>query len=102
MTTIVLIVLLVLAAFVIGCLSMRGDAASNVTPPMPACPSASGDVPIDPADDHLLGQLVALTGGAVTDAAVARNALERFEAEQGRQATTADLGTLVGMMRAMR
>lgn len=100
MTALVAIVLLVLVAFAIGCLAMRGDLASN---PTPSTRSSSGtDATIDPADDHQVALLMTMTGGAVTDASVARAALQRFETEHGRRATTADLGTLLGMIRAMR
>ena len=102
MTATVLIVLLVIAALAFGAMTMRRDAACNATPRARPGPNTRGDAAIDPDDDHQVGLLVGMTAGTVTDAAVARSALRRFEEERGRRATTADLGIVVGMMRATR
>jgi hypothetical protein len=57
--------------------------------------------PRDPKEierDRLVGLLTGMVGGDIQDAAIARYALQRFEAEQGRPATEQDLGVVVGMM----
>ena len=59
---------------------------------------ADGEL-IDPSDSYQIGVLVGLAGGGVTDAAVARFALERFEQIHGRKATTRDSGIVVGLMK---
>lgn len=53
---------------------------------------------IDPSDSKQIGRLIGMTGGSVTDAAVARFALEQFEQIHGRKATTGDVGVVVGLM----
>lgn len=56
---------------------------------------------IDPNDAHQMGLLIGLTGGSIADVAVAQFALRRFEEIHGRRATTADIGTVVGLMRSL-
>lgn len=63
----------------------------------PATP-AEGEELIDPSDSRQIGMLMGMAGGGVTDAAVARYALERFEQINGRKATTRDVGFVVGLM----
>ena len=100
MTTAALIVLLLLAAFLVGCLVMRGEGAANATPAVRPVTDVRADATIDPNDDHQLGLLLHMTGGAVNDAAAARNALQRFEREHGRRATTRDVDAVVGLIHA--
>jgi hypothetical protein len=57
-----------------------------------------GEELIDPSDSRQIGMLMGLAGGDVTDAAVARYALERFEQIHGRKATTRDIGFVAGLM----
>ncbi|MBM4074977.1 MAG: hypothetical protein FJ267_04965 [Planctomycetes bacterium] len=57
---------------------------------------------LDPNDSRQLGYLIGLTGGDVTDALVARYALERFEEIHGRKATMQDVGFVVGLMKSLR
>lgn len=87
-----LVSVLLLAAFawlMVGC-AQRG-------------PSSQTSVElIDSSDTEQLARLLGLTGGSVAEVAIARYAIERFEQEQGRKATTRDVATLVGMMQAMR
>lgn len=56
---------------------------------------------IDPNNSQQLGTLIGLAGGDISDAAVARFALQRFQEIHGRRATTRDIGTVVGLMRTM-
>ncbi len=56
---------------------------------------------IDPNNSQQLGTLIGLAGGDISDAAVARIALQRFQEIHGRRATTRDIGTVVGLMRTM-
>jgi hypothetical protein len=44
------------------------------------------------------GTLIGLSGGSIGDAAVARYALERFEALHGRKATLRDAATVAGLL----
>jgi hypothetical protein len=57
--------------------------------------------PRDPKEverDRMVGLLTGMLGGDIQDAAVARYALQRFEAEHGRPATDQELGMVVAMM----
>jgi hypothetical protein len=56
---------------------------------------------IDPNDSRQIAQLIGMTGGTIADAAIARYALQRFQSQYGRPATTLDVGLLVGMMQTM-
>lgn len=56
---------------------------------------------LDPSDPQQVSFLIGLTGGQITDAAVAVYALQRFEATHGRKPTMRDVGTVVGMMRTL-
>jgi hypothetical protein len=49
-------------------------------------------------ENHMIGALVGAMGGDFTDAAVARFALQRFEAQYKRKATPNDLGVLLGII----
>jgi hypothetical protein len=60
-------------------------------------PPGTGEL-IDPSDSRQIGLLVGMYGGDVADAAIARYALQRFEAIHGRKATTRDVGVVVGLM----
>jgi hypothetical protein len=60
--------------------------------------SADGEL-IDPDDARQVGVIVGLSGGRIGDAMVLKFALERFEKQHGRKATTRDVGVLVGLMR---
>ncbi len=60
------------------------------------------DRPIDVSDPRVLGTLIGLSGGSIGDAAVARYALERFEALHGRKATLRDAATVAGLLKSSR
>jgi hypothetical protein len=57
------------------------------------------DPSLDPA---LIGMLIGMSGGTITDAMMAKFALDRFEQMNGRKATANDLGLIVGMMQASK
>jgi len=63
-------------------------------------PETGGEL-IDPSDSRQIGLLIGMTGGDVTDAAVARFALQRFEEIHGRKPTTRDVGMVVGLMKGV-
>lgn len=54
---------------------------------------------VDRRDREQIGRLVGVAGGDVVDAAVICSALQRFEAQQGRPATTQDIGVVLGLAR---
>jgi hypothetical protein len=56
------------------------------------------DRPLDPTDSQMIGRLIGMIGGDVTDAAIARFALERFQQDHGRPATERDMAVLAGVM----
>ena len=60
------------------------------------------ELPIDPTDSRTIGLLVGLTGGTITDAAIARAAITRFEQTYGRHATARDLAIVAGMMKTTK
>lgn len=60
--------------------------------------SMSGDIFIDPDDTRQIALLVGLRGGSIPDAAVMRFALQRFEQQHGRRATTRDIGVVLGLI----
>ncbi len=64
--------------------------------------SDTDDKLIDPSDSYQIGLLIGMTGGTVTDAAVAWNALQRFEQLNGRKATMRDIATVVGLMKTSK
>jgi len=43
-----------------------------------------------------------LAGGSIPDAATLRFALDRFQKQHGRRATTRDIGTVLGMIKGMK
>ena len=57
---------------------------------------------IDPDDSRQIGTLVGLTGGSIPDAATMRFALDRFQKQHGRRATTRDIGTVLGLIKGMK
>lgn len=62
---------------------------------------ATGDTSepfIDPDDTRQIALLVGLRGGSIPDAAVMRFALQRFEQQHGRRATTRDIGIVLGLI----
>ena len=61
-------------------------------------PVTSQDDVIDLRNSYQIGFLMGMTGGTVTDAAVIRHALERFEHSYGYKATLRDAATVVGLM----
>ncbi len=63
---------------------------------------ASQDDVIHPHNAYQLGYLVGMTGGAVTDVTVIRDALELFEQTHGYQPTLRDAALVVGLMHAER
>jgi hypothetical protein len=58
----------------------------------------TGDSFIDPDDTRQIALLVGLKGGSIPDAAVMRFALQRFEQQHGRRATTRDIGIVLGLI----
>ena len=60
----------------------------------------SQDDLIDPENSYQIGFLMGLTGGTITDAAVVRFALERFEQTHGYKPTLRDAALIVGMMQS--
>ena len=58
----------------------------------------AGDPFIDPDDTRQIALLIGLKGGSIPDAAVMRFALQRFEQEHGRRATTRDIGIVLGLI----
>jgi hypothetical protein len=62
-------------------------------------PTKSSDI-IDPNNSAQIGMLIGMLGGTITDAAVLKYALERFEQTYGRKATVTDVGILAGMITA--
>lgn len=57
---------------------------------------------IDPDDSRQIGTLVGAAGGSVAEAAMMRYALDRFQKQYGRRATTRDIGLVLGMIRGMK
>ncbi|MFM2081857.1 MAG: hypothetical protein RL380_548 [Verrucomicrobiota bacterium] len=57
---------------------------------------------IDPDDSYQIGLLVGMRGGTIPDAALMRFALQRFEEENGRRATSSDLGIVLGMIESSK
>lgn len=62
--------------------------------------AADQDIEIDANDPRQIGLLIGMTGGSITDAAVARYALEKFQQDHGRKATVREMGVVAGLMRA--
>ena len=58
----------------------------------------SQDDVIDPHNSYQLGFLMGMTGGTITDAAVVRYALERFEKTHGYKPTLRDAALVIGLM----
>lgn len=56
---------------------------------------------IDPNDTRQLATLIGMAGGDITDVAVARFAIQRFQEQNGRPPNTRDMGTLLGIMRSL-
>lgn len=61
---------------------------------------ASQDDLIDPENSYQIGYLMGLAGGTITDAAVVRYALERFEQTHGYKPTLRDSALILGMMQS--
>jgi hypothetical protein len=55
---------------------------------------------IDPNDASQLATLIGMTGGDITDVAVARFAIQRFQEQHRRAPNTRDIGTIIGIMRS--
>jgi hypothetical protein len=62
----------------------------------------SGSELINPDDARQIGTLVGLTGGSIPDAATLRFALDRFQKQHGRRATTRDIGIVLGLINGMK
>ncbi len=67
----------------------------------PGTSTPNGDELIDPNDTRQLATLIGMTGGDITDVAVARFAIQRFQEQNGRLPNTRDIATLVGIMRSL-
>jgi hypothetical protein len=63
---------------------------------------ASVDSIIDPNDSRQIGMIMGMAGGDIADAATVRYALQRFKEQHGRDATTREIGFVIGMMRSMK
>ena len=63
--------------------------------------TTTGEELIDPDDTRQLATLVGMTGGDITDVAVARFAIQRFQEHNGRAPNTRDIATLLGIMRSL-
>ena len=57
---------------------------------------------INPDDARQIGTLVGLAGGSIPDAATLRFALDRFQKQYGRRATTRDIGIVLGLIKGMK
>ena len=64
-------------------------------------PAADGGL-IDPSDPEQIGWLIGLAGGGIEDAVLARFALERFQQDHGRKATTEEVGIVIGLMSELK
>ena len=62
----------------------------------------SGSDFINPDDPRQIGTPVGLAGGSIPDAATLRFALDRFQKQLGRRATTRDIGTVLGLIKGSR
>lgn len=60
----------------------------------------SQDDLIDPDNSYQIGYLIGMTGGTVTDAAVVRYALQRFEQTHGYKPTLRDAALVIGLMQS--
>jgi len=69
---------------------------------IPSTASGKDDSVIDASDAGQIGALIGMTGGSISDAAVARYALQRFEQEHGRKATVKEMAIVASMMRTMK
>ena len=56
---------------------------------------------LDPNDTRQLAMLVGMAGGDITDVAVARFAIQRFQEQHGRAPNTQDTATIIGIMRSL-
>jgi hypothetical protein len=56
---------------------------------------------IDPNDARQLATLIGMTGGDITDVAVALFAVQRFQEQYGRAPNTRDIATIIGIMRTL-
>ena len=63
--------------------------------------TTTGEELIDPDDTRQLATLVGMTGGDITDVAVARFAIQRFQEHNGRAPNKRDIATLLGIMRSL-
>ena len=84
---------LIAMALVVLAWLIRGDGTAD-----PDSTAIGGEL-IDANDARQVAMLVGMTGGEITDVAVARFAIQRFQEQHGRQATTRDVATLVSLMR---
>lgn len=84
-----------IVAFFIFIWLMSGN--SNSSPSS----TTNGDELIDPNDTRQLATLIGMTGGDITDVAVARYAIQRFQEQHGRAPSTRDIGMLIGIMKSM-
>ena len=62
----------------------------------------SGSEFINPDDSRQIGTLVGLAGGSIPDATTLRFALDRFQKQHGRRATTRDIGIVLGLIKGMK
>jgi hypothetical protein len=69
----------------------------------PPLMSKNADAPfIDPEDSYQIGLLVGMRGGTIPDAALMRFALQRFQEEHGRRATSNDIGLVLGLIESSK
>jgi nitrate reductase gamma subunit len=51
---------------------------------------------------QVIGLITGMMGGSISDAATARYALQRFETQHKRKATSRDIAIVMGMIRGMK
>jgi nitrate reductase gamma subunit len=51
---------------------------------------------------QVIGLITGMMGGSISDAATARYALQRFETQHQRKATSRDIAIVMGMIRGMK
>lgn len=95
MPTISTILLMLLGAAILAAFVWLLIPSSNTSTRV----DAAGNELIDPNDARQLGALFGMYGFDVVDAALAKFAVDRFQALYGRPPTTLDVGVLVGLMR---
>jgi len=84
---------IIVALAVVGFLYWILSAPSKKSTPIPHAPL------INPDDSYQIGLLCGMSGSTVPEAAVMRFALENFQKNYGRPATTQDIGIVLGLIK---